>query len=444
MKRARRLALAVAVVVAVLASVEGAGAPGAGAATTPKQAPQATDVGITPTEIHIAVIADVDTPLAPGAFAGSRDAVLGFATYINGLGGLAGRKVVVDFIDSKLNADETRDAIIKACAEDFAMVGTSALFLNNVDDMIGCKDAKGVATGIPDIPELATNGVQQSSPVSFPIIAPAKDFSDPTGKTYRARVGRFLWYQKHVTKDLHGFFLVGADLAELKATTLPIWEGAQKVGVKSDGVFDIHALDGQDKYLPLASQVKQANATIVASGVNDTSQAFMLKEAAVQGVNTVKVWDCTSACYSQKFIQTAGALANGQYVDFAFLPVEEAKYSPAVRAYVKAVGSGIIDGNGEQAWAAALFFRDVVKAIVKAGGVNSLTRAGFLTTAKTIHSFTADGMLGKSDVAGKLPTPCFALFQVKNLKFARLYPKKPATFDCNPKNVVTVTQTSTG
>ena len=284
--------------------------------------------------------------------------------------------------------------------------------------------------------------MQQASPVSFPIIAPAKDFSDPSGKTYQARVGRFRWYQKNVQKDLHGYFLVGADIAELKQTTLPIWLGAQKVGIKSDGVFDIHAFDPQDKYLPLASQVKQSGATIVASGVNDTSQAFMLKESAIQGVNTVKVWDCTSACYSQKFLQSAGAQANGQYVDFAFLPVEEAKYSPAVRAYVKAVGSGVIDGNGEQAWAAALFFRDVMQKMVKGGGVNSITRPNFLTTAKTITSFTADGMLGKSDIPGKKPTPCFALFQVKDLKFVRVYPKKPATFDCNAKNVVSVQQTS--
>ena len=77
-----------------------------------------------------------------------------------------------------------------------------------------------------------------------------------------------------------------------------------------------------------------------------------------------------------------------------FVPVEEAKYNPAVKAYVKSVGSGVIDGNGEQAWAAALFFRDAVNAVVKDGGVNSLTRANFLKAAGGIHSFDADGMLG--------------------------------------------------
>ncbi len=402
--------------------------------------PAATEVGITPTELHIAVIADVDTPLAPGAYAGARDAVQAFGKYINQQGGLAGRKVVVDFYDSKLNGDETRNAILKACQSDFAMVGTGALFLNNVDDMLACPDAKGAKTGLPDVPVVSLWEPHQNSPVSFPITAPAKVFTDPSGQTYQARVGRFRWYLQHVSKDLHGIFLVGADLPALKTASMPIWLGAQKVGVKSDGVFDVHGADGQDKYLPMATAMQSHGSTIESSAVNDTSQAFMLKEAAVQGVSTVKVWDCTSACYSKRFLETAGAKAEGEYVDMPFVPVEEAKYSPAVKAYVKSVGSGVVDGNGEEAWGAALFFRDAVNAVVKAGGVNALTRANFLTQAKKIHAFNADGMLPTSDIPAKKATPCTSLFQVKGGKYVRVFPKKPATFDCNPQNVVTVKQ----
>jgi ABC-type branched-subunit amino acid transport system substrate-binding protein len=412
-------------------------APRVGAAD---EKPSATEIGVTPTELRIAVIADVDTPLAPGAYAGARDAVEGFAKYINGQGGLAGRKVVVDFYDSKLNPDETRNAIIKACQNDFAIVGTGALFMNNVDDLVGCPDKSGAKTGLPDVPVVTLWEAQQASPVSFPITAPSKVFSDPSGETYQSRVGRFRWYLQHVSKDLHGIFLVGADFEALKTASMPIWLGAQKVGVKSDGTFDVHATDGQDKYLPIATAIKSDGSTIVSSAVNDTSQAYMLKEAAVQGVNTVKVWDCTSACYSKRFLETAGAKAEGQYVDMPFVPVEEAKYSPAIKAYVKAVGDGIIDGNGELAWAASLFFRDAVNAAVKQGGVNALTRANWLTAAKGIHSFDADGMLATSDIPAKKATPCTSLFQVKGGKFVRVFPSKPASFDCNPKNVVLVKQ----
>ena len=435
---ARALSFAI-LLVALTATWATAVAP-AGAAAGEK--PTATDVGITDKEIRIAVIADVDTPLAPGAYKGAKDAVEAWGKYINTQGGLAGRQVAVDFYDSKLAGDETRNAIISACQKDFAVVGTGALFLNNVDDMVSCADAKGQKTGLPDFPVVTLWEAQQASPVSFPITAPAKDFTDPTGETYKANAGRYRWYLKNVDKNLHGVFLVGADLAALKTATMPIWLGAQKVGIKSDGVFDSHGTDSQDKFLPVTSAIQSNQSNIVSTGINDTLQAYLLKEAQVQGVSSVKVWDCTNACYSKRFLDTAGAAANGEYLNLPFVPVEEAKYSPAVKAYVNAVGKENVDGNGEQAWAAALFFRDAVNAAVKQGGVNSLTRASLLTAAKGITKFDADGMIGTSDIPAKTPSPCFSLFQVKNGAFVRVYPKKPATFDCTANNVVTVKQSS--
>ena len=71
--------------------------------------PKATDVGITAKEIHIAVIADVDNAVrARTSSRRRRTRWRASAKYLNskaGGGGLAGRKVVVDFYDSKLNAE---------------------------------------------------------------------------------------------------------------------------------------------------------------------------------------------------------------------------------------------------------------------------------------------------------------------------------------------------
>src|SRR5687767_8298761 len=98
-------------------------------ATAPPAAPQdgetpeATEIGVTADEIRIGILADVDNAVVPGLFEGAKDAVEAWAEYMNDNGGLAGRQVVVDFIDSKLSADAARDAVIKACEEDFAIVG---------------------------------------------------------------------------------------------------------------------------------------------------------------------------------------------------------------------------------------------------------------------------------------------------------------------------------
>ena len=75
-------------------------------AQSSSEKPKATDVGITANEIHIAVLADVDTSFSPGLFQGAVDGAKGAARYLNskaGGGGVAGRKVVVDFIDTKMN-----------------------------------------------------------------------------------------------------------------------------------------------------------------------------------------------------------------------------------------------------------------------------------------------------------------------------------------------------
>ena len=88
--------------------------------------------------------------------------------HINATGGVAGRKLKVDFIDSKVNAATTRNAIITACDQNFAMVGTAAAFLTNVEDETGCKDLAGQATGLPDLASFVT-GVQQCSPVAYPV-----------------------------------------------------------------------------------------------------------------------------------------------------------------------------------------------------------------------------------------------------------------------------------
>ena len=84
-----------------------------------------------PTEIHIAVIADVDNPIVPNLFkapATRSKASRSTSTARRRRGCLAGRKVVVDFYDSKLNPNATTNAEIQACRTTSPWSGTSAVF----------------------------------------------------------------------------------------------------------------------------------------------------------------------------------------------------------------------------------------------------------------------------------------------------------------------------
>jgi Periplasmic binding protein len=399
----------------------------------PQQQAGGGEIGVTADTIRIAVIADVDNAARPGLFQGSVDGVNAFAKFVNANGGVAGgRRVQVDFIDSKLSADEARNALVRACQEDFAIVGTTSLFMNNIEPMTSCADQAGRATGLPDVPVLQTEIAHQCSGISYPVIVVGLDCAtkDAAQKKVTIRTGPGKYYTKR-NKDLHGVFTLAGDLRSTTNAGLSQVAAYKSLGVKSDGEFKVSGLSPQAAYTPIAQAIKQNGSTYVLNNVDYKADVFLRKEAMVQGVNTVKVWDCALQCYDRRLIEEGGEAVEGQYVTLFFVPFEEAKQNKSVDNFLKNVGRDNADGFGAQAWAAGLFFRDVVNKVVDADGKDGLTRARFLEEAAKVHDFTADGMLGSTDVGGRKVSPCGAILQVKNGKFVRVNPKKKGTLDCS-------------
>src|SRR5215213_1469196 len=379
MRRSRAVAF-VAVLMICLGSL-GATALTAGAQSSDEK-PDATDVGITASEIHVAVIADVDNPIVPNLFKGPKDAVEGAAKFLNskaGGGGLAGRKVVVDFYDSKLNANATTNAEIQACENDVAMVGTSAVSLASVDNMRNCKDSTGAATGLPDIPFVTTALVQQCSDQSFPIAPPQVECStkDDHPQTFHANVSRGRFYNKKFGKDkLHGVYVFGNDSKSARDSSFSSLGALRDIGIKSDEDFDISGFAPQSAYTPVIQAMK-SNGSNYGQAITASAMVLMRKEATIQGLTGVKVWDCGVGCYDEKnFLQAGGSDVEGQYVDTLFLPFSskaDKKANTMVGNYVIYTGQANIASFGAYAWAAGIAFRDALNAQVKAGGVNSVT-----------------------------------------------------------------------
>jgi len=413
---------------------------GAFAQTSGGGANKATDVGVTPTTIRIAVVADVDTPLQPGLFAGSVAGVQAAARYINANGGISGRKVVVDFIDSHLSDSEAVNAIIKACSQDFALVGTSALFLNNVDDITGCKDMTGATTGIPDLPVVTTEIVQQCDADSFPINPPQIhcDTRAAHPQTYTVQAGRAHYFQSKFGNNLHGLYLLTADLQSAKSANQVTAQGPQKFGIKADTQAAISAVAPQSSYTPFVQDMKSASSNFAEVELAYSQTVDLRKEAQLQGVtNPNIIWSCTVQCYNPQFLTQGGTSVESQYISLGFLPDIEAKYNKAVAAFDKYTDPSKRDGFAADAFASGLLLRDSVRDVVAKDGNNGLTRKNLFTELDTIHAFNADGMLGTTDVAGRVASPCYMLVQVKNGKYVRVNPSKPGTLDCSKKNNVT-------
>jgi hypothetical protein len=177
------------------------------------------------------------------------------------------------------------------------------------------------------------------------------------------------------------------------------------------------------------------------SATTASGTTLLRKEATIQGLTGVKVWDCSTSCYSTQFVSDGGADVEGEYVDTLYLPflsTAEQKANPMLKNFVTYTGKDKADGFGVYAWSAAVAFRDAVNAAVKAHGVNGVTRKTIFEELNKIHSFNADGMFGTIDLAGRKVSPCHVLMQVDHGTFKRVAPTKPGTMDCAAKNVVHV------
>jgi len=398
--------------------------------------PTDTEIGVTAKEIHVAMVADVDNALAPGLFQGGVDGAKAGVKYINANGGIGGRKVVLDFIDSHLNPNDARNGFIQACENDLAMVGNATFLIGSFDDAITCKDKAGQATGLPDMPSTSTNSKQACSPVTF---APAGSLLDcntlnDDPQTFTGQTGDSKYYLKTYGPKLTGPIIVSGDSAATAHTTKVLGLLAAKAGIDITDTIPIASKDPQSAYTPVIQQMKNDGDNYNLTGAPVDNVISMRNEAQLQGLTDPKfVWTCQIQCYDKKTTDAGAAMANTHIV-MNFLPFTEAKSNKTLAAFVKYVGADKASGFGVWGWVSTLLFQQAANQVIKDKGVNGLTRANLLDALKNTHSFDAGGMWGKMDPGAKANSPCFMILTFDGKKYVRDYPKKAGTFDCTPSN----------
>ena len=292
MKRTGWLALAIAATMAVAAcSSSGSGGNNGLGDTTPTTTKKdacagktltASEVGVSPSAITVTVVADTGNPLKPGLFQGSVDGVKAWAASVNATGGLACRKVNVLTHDSYLTADEAKNGVTTACTTSVVLLGTTALSLNDMRPVEGCKDKAGAATGIPDLPVLQTEPAEQCSKVSFAVIPNGGScpYSGKGMRSYQSVTPAVEWFKKNVTTDLHGVFVVPSDLASTITASTPIFTAITRSGVKMDAEFGASAFFTQSQYTPIIQSIKAHKSTWVMNGLDYSGTMAMRKELA--------------------------------------------------------------------------------------------------------------------------------------------------------------------
>ncbi|MCX5215440.1 ABC transporter substrate-binding protein [Kitasatospora sp. NBC_00240] len=390
---------------------------------SPSVSLQATDTGVTPTELHIGVVADVNVAVRPGLFQPAVDGVRAWAEHVNAGGGLAGRKVVVDFYDSRLTADGWHNAVRQACQNDLAMVATSAIADSNVADLTGC--------GIPDFANLTPTDEHATAPNTFSLLSQ---------QPHRQILGPERWYLAEF-KDKRccdGVWLDNAATPSALAQAQGFRKGQLQIGFTEARSFSIIGLESD--YAPFALAIKNSGATYVRVGTDYNQTVALRREAKVQGVDSVVVWDCSLQCYTPDFLRTGGADVEGQYVYNYFEPFEEADQYPGLQTFISSLKKfnpkAPVNGFSQGAWISGLLFGEAVEQTVAVKGPDGLTRANLLESIRGIHDFDADGMTGPVDIGNKAEVSCYMVMQVRDGKFVRVHPDKG--LNCDPANVVTV------
>jgi ABC-type branched-subunit amino acid transport system substrate-binding protein len=438
-RRFRRLIAPVVVTCIAAATAGGVASAQKGAAGS--GAPTASEIGITPTTINVTVPAAVSVPGAAGAFQGAVNGVNAWAQYTNDHGGLAGRKIHVTAIDTKLGSEAATSAFIQGCNSSVALIGTSVLLAQNFSDLDTCKDHTGVATGLPDFGVVFTEVGQQCLAASYAINPAALDCAtrNQHPQTYTANPGPISYYVKKFGKLRAAFLYPSpAESASAKAAQVPIFTAGQTKGLTQVFTQDVSTFATRSEYTPIAAAIAANHATYVRAGLDVSSTVKLRQEAQTQNTS-VKVWDCSLPCYDSKLIGEGGPAVEGQYVNAPFLPFlgknSEAKYNKTLATFLKYDKQP--DGFGIDAFAAGLLFTDIVNKIVAKSGVNGITRKAILDVAATEHAFNAGGMIGTTDIGNRKPTPCLVLNQVRNGDFVRVLPAAKGTFNCDPSNIVT-------
>ncbi|MEZ5204751.1 MAG: ABC transporter substrate-binding protein [Acidimicrobiales bacterium] len=373
----------------------------------PGAVPDGVD-GVSQDAIKIAVISDragqIKVPTAS-----IEESMQAFVDGCNGFGGINGRKLELTKIDSKLFAH--LEATKEACSAGvFAIVGSGSVSDNQgAQAMVDC-----------GLIEVAAYAATTAKADSDNVIQP---LPNPSG----------------IFNTAPAVYMVKNHPDAVKKAAL-IWGGIDTAASQAKRIKEAYEASGftfvyeketeviQESYASEAKAMKDAGVEYV-NFVNTTAEAVkLMRDMATQGTDP-EVMEFGQQYYDPQMF-TAGAAADGAYIQLNTVPFEDKDSSPALQAYLEAysaVGSNIEPTSlGVQSWSAGLLFATAVKSVG-----DDLTRENVMKALKDIHEWDGGGLHGTSDPGNNRGAPCLIFTQIQDDAFVRVYPDEPATFDCN-------------
>ena len=387
------------------------GAGPAAAATTTTAATTATTPGVTANSITVGSISDISAPIA-GLFEGAKVGTEAYFAMINSQGGVNGRKLELNGMDSAFSSGTVANESKNIAANDFAFVGGFSL-LDGAEQPAIDAGKVPVVTQVLD-PKLYTD---PNLYAAIPLVTGGQD------------TGPFKWLKSKYPQDVKAVGVIGSNSAATAVTAEHTFHNVtNSLGYK--WVYDRDASFTETSFLPDMIKMKNAGVKLLFEPTQQGAYiSTMAQEDKQEGLNALLFSGANS--YEAGF--NPGSAGNGTLIstDTALYMGEDAKVVPAVATFdkwaKKVDPQTQLDLYTLYGWISAELF---VQALKGAGA--DPTRAGLEAQLDKITSYNAGGLISTQNPAQKIPGQCWIVAQYDDGHWKRIAPDPKAGFVCNP------------
>jgi ABC-type branched-subunit amino acid transport system substrate-binding protein len=367
--------------------------------------------GVTAKSITVGSISDISLPIA-GLFEGAKIGTEAYFAYINSKGGVNGRTLVIDGMDSAFSSGTVANEAASIAKNDLAFVGGFSL-------LDGSEQAAVDAGKVPLITQVLTPALYKDPNLYSAI--PLVNGGEATGP--------FKWLKQKYPDAVTAVGLIGSNSAATAITA----EATFRKLTYSLGYKWLYAHDegfATTTFLPDMIKMKDAGVKMVFEPSQQGAYiSTMAQEMKQEGLNALLVSGGNT--YEENF--DPGSAGNGTLVTgvTALYEGQDAKAVPAVATFdkwaKKVDPQTQLDLYTLYGWINAQLF---VQAL-QAAGANP-TRASLDAQLDKITSFNASGLISPQNPAQKIPGGCWIVAQYENGKWARIKPDPSSGFICNP------------
>jgi ABC-type branched-subunit amino acid transport system substrate-binding protein len=355
--------------------------------------------GVTPTSVTIGNVATLSAGLFTGGLVGTE----AYAAYVNSLGGINGRKIVVSSSNDQFEGALNKQEVQSVVQNDFASVGGLSLEDSFSEPTIAANP------GFPDV-TASLDPATEKLPNNFSPLPASNGW--PTGPL-------LYFKKKYPTKIPH----TASIIANLPATELA-WANEKKAmqhlgySVLLDPALPATTTD----FTPQVVAMKNAGVQILFLEQEPQNYASAIfRDLSQQDFHPVVVLGAPS--YSPQLIGNAGGAhaVNGAYLEqtASLYLGEDAAQIPTVNifnAWVQKVSPGFTpDFFTLTGWLCGELF---VEALHNAG--SNPSRGSLLRALRAITAFRSGNLVPVSNPAGKVPVTCYLLGHITNGTFQRL------------------------